>query len=883
MNRKLAIILMLILATTAFSSNKKPEYKKNREMKAIRTHEKIIIDGILSEKVWQNPGTDDFVMSEPIDGGEPTEKTIVWLAYDDKAIYVAARLFDSQPDKIVARLGRRDDRIDSDWFTFAIDPYFDRRSGFLFSVNPAGSIRDATLYNDSWKDYTWDGVWEWAVKVDDKGWTVELRIPYNQLRFQKKEKYVWGVNFSRFIMRKQELDTYVWIPKGDNAYVSHFAKLTGIEGINPGIFVEATPYMVGDITLSPKEEGNPFKTGHSYYANTGLDFKLGIKTNLTLTATINPDFGQVEVDPAVINLTAYETYYEEKRPFFIEGSSIFNFGKGGSTMQMNINWGDPQFFYSRRIGRTPRGYVSSNGYVKYPDRTTILGAAKITGKIGNGWNVGILDAITAREYAEIDLNGTRSSQEVEPLTNYNVVRIQKEFNEGRQGLGFITTSVFRNPETEEIESLLPRKSLVFGVDGWSFLDKSKKWVLTGWFGTSYVEGSKDSIFNLQHSPLHYFQRPDASHLKLDENATSMSGWAGKLYFNKEKGNWLFNASIAAISPGFEVNDMGFQFKGDIINSQLITGYIWFHPGKVFRTKILATGGSFSYDFGGTPLARLLLLMAHGELLNYWGGEVIFGYFPKSYDRDLTRGGPLARSPEGIFVRAKLFSDRRKPIVGFLTAQGAKTNTGEGNISVFLNLKWKPRSNISLSFGPQYFYRYSIAQWVTKVEDPLKTETYGYRYIFADIVQHTISSSIRINWSFTPKLSLQAYIQPFIATGDYSRLKELRKSKTYDFKVYGEEGSTVEFDGYTYTVDPDGIGPAEPFSVGNPDFNIKSLRGTVVLRWEYRPGSTLYLVWTQNRMDYANTGILNFGQDFMDMLTAPGDNIFLLKITYRWGK
>lgn len=883
MKRKSAILLILIFPAILLSQNKKTEHKKVREMRAIRTNEKIKIDGILSENVWQTQGTDDFVMSEPIDGGKPTEKTVVWIAYDDNAIYVAARLFDSQPEKIVARLGRRDDKIDSDWFTFAIDPYLDRRSGYLFSVNPAGSIRDATLYNDGWKDYTWDGVWEWATKIDNNGWTVEMRIPYNQLRFQKKEKYIWGVNFSRFIMRKQELDTYVWIPKGDNGYVSHFAKLTGIEGINPGIFVEATPYIVGDFTLSPREEGNPFKTGYSYYGNTGLDFKLGIKSNLTLTATINPDFGQVEVDPAVINLTAYETYYEEKRPFFIEGSNIFEFGKGGSTMNMNINWGDPQFFYSRRIGRPPRGYVNSNGYVKYPDRTTILGAAKITGKIGNGWNVGLLDAITAREFAEIDYNGSRSFQEVEPFTNYSVLRVQKEFNEGKQGLGFITTSVIRNMDTGEMKSLLPHRALVFGVDGWSFLDKQKKWVLTGWFGTSYVEGSKDAIFDLQQSPLHYFQRPDASHLHLDENASSMSGWAGKLYFNKEKGNWILNAAIAAISPGFEINDLGFQFRGDVINTQFITGYIWYHPGKVFRTKIIATGFGSAYDFGGNPLNRILLLMVQGELLNYWGGELLFGYIPESYDRDLTRGGPLAKSPEGIFIKPQLYSDRRKPIVGFLTGQFVRMKTGEKNLSLSMHIKWKPRSNLSISLGPEYFYRYSIAQWVTRIEDPLMTSTYGTRYIFADIFQHTISSSIRINWSFTPKLSLQAYLQPFIATGNYSRFKEFRKPKSYDFKVYGEEGSTIEFDGNIYTVDPDGAGPAEPFSFANPDFNMKSLRGTIVLRWEYRPGSTLYLVWTQNRMAYANTGILNFGQDFMDMLTAPGDNIFLIKLTYRWGK
>jgi len=881
--KKLAILILILLLPAMLFSENTNEDKKHRKFKAYRTNEKIKIDGILNEKIWQNPGIDDFVMSEPIDGGNPTEKTIVWVAYDDNNLYVAARLYDSEPDKIVKRLGRRDDRLDSDWFTFAVDPYFDRRSGFLFSVNPAGSIRDAYLYNDGWRDYTWDGVWYWAARIDSKGWTVEIKIPFSQLRFQKKEKYIWGVNFSRFIMRKQELDTFVWIPKEEsNAYVSHFAELNGIEGIKPKNLAEVTPYVVGDVTFSPEEEENPFATGHSFYGNIGLDFKLGIKSNLTFTGTINPDFGQVEVDPAVINLTAYETYYEEKRPFFIEGSSIFKFGVGGSTMNININWSNPQFFYSRRIGRTPQGSVDTEGYVKYPDRTTIIGAGKVTGKIGNGWNIGILNALTAREYAQIDLDGIRTSQEVEPFTDYNVLRVQKEFNEGKQGLGFITTSVFRNLDNEDLKAILPQKTLAFGVDGWSFLDKKKKWVLTGWFGTSYIEGSKDAIFSIQQEPQHYFQRPDAKYLHLDENATSMSGWAGRLYFNKEKGNWLFNAAVGAISPGFEINDIGFQFRGDLIQTQLVTGYVWFHPGKVFRTKTIAAGVSYDFDFGGTPLNKILLFMVQGDLLNYWGGQILAGYIPESYNKDLTRGGPLAKTPEAIMLNTELHSDSRKPIVGFLHSEFVKSKSGEKEFSLSLNLKWKPRSNISLSLGPRYYYRYSISQWVTKIDDPLMASTYGARYVFSDIIQHTISSSIRINWAFTPKLSLQAYIQPFIATGDYSRFKEFKRPKSYDFKIYGEEGSTINFDGDTYTVDPDGDGPAESFTFDNPDFNLKSMRGTVVLKWEFTPGSALYLVWTQDRMDEANTGILDIGRDFVDMLKAPGNNIFLIKISYRWG-
>ncbi len=880
--KKISAAFLSVLLSLSLWANS-PLDKKHRTVRAYRVQERIKIDGFLREKVWENPGFNDFVMSEPEDGGKPTETTVVWVAYDDDALYVAARLYDSEPDKIVGRLGRRDDRLDSDWFSFAVDPYFDRRSGFLFQVNPAGSVRDAYLYNDNWRDYSWDGVWEWAVRKDERGWTVEMKIPFSQLRFQKKDKYIWGVNFSRFIMRKQELDTFVWIPREETftAYVSRFAELTGIEGIKPKPLVEAIPYGVSSVKFSPREEGNPFAPGRSYYSNAGLDFKLGLKSNLTLTGTINPDFGQVEVDPAVVNLTAYETYYEEKRPFFIEGSSIFEFGTGGATMGSNINWEDPQFFYSRRIGAPPHGWARGR-FVKQADRTTILGAGKLTGKVGHGWNLGLISALTSREYAEIWQDGKTLLQEIEPLSLYNVARVQKEFDQGARGLGFIATGVFRDLRDPDLASSLAKKSMAFGLDGWSFLDEKRRWVVSGWFGTSYVVGNRDFIFSLQQSPLHYFQRPDASHLHLDPEAESLSGWAGRLTLGKQGGNWLFNLSSGVISPGFEINDLGFQFRGDRIHNQAVAGYVWYHPGKVFRQKILALAGAVDHDFGGNLLEEMFFIFAKGEFVNYWGGEVMAGYKARTWDRDLTRGGPMAESPRAGMLMGRLFSDRRKPVVFFLMADYLRAKTGEEEFTALARIKWKPRSNITLALGPMYNFRYNLAQWVTRVEDPSAVNTYGVRYVFADIIQHTLSASIRVNWAFTPRLTLQAYLQPFIATGDYSRFKELAAPRTYRFNLYGEGNSTIAFLNGFYTVDPDGSGPAPSFSFFNPDFNMRSMRGTVVLRWEYRPGSTLYLVWTQKRMDYENSGVLNLGRDVVDMIKAPGDNIFLLKISYRWG-
>lgn len=883
MGIKSAIIVILLLPLFLLAQPPTPQAQKT--VHATRTDGPINIDGVLEERVWQEEGYSDFIQSDPTDGAQPTEKTKIWVAYDEKSLYVAARLYDSQPELITSRLGRRDDFVDSDWFIFAVDPYYDRRSGYQFAVNPAGSIVDWTLYNDEWNDSTWDGIWEWKAVIDEEGWTVEIRIPYNQLRFPKKDEYVWGVNFRRVIKRKNERVGFVWVPKEDSGYVSRFAKLLGIQNIRPGRLIEFLPFSVVQAQYSPEESGNPFETGNKYLGNTGFDLKIGLKSNLTLDTTVNPDFGQVEVDPAVINLSDYETYFSEKRPFFIEGSNIFDqFGHGGATSNASISWSSPSFFYSRRIGRAPQGYVEQDGYVNFPDRSTILGAFKLTGKVGKGWNIGFINALTAREYAEIDSDGQRFKEEVEPFSYYGVLRTLREFNEGKQGFGFIATSVVRDLRNENLEDILNKNAFSLAIDGWTFLDKDKTWVTGGWIGGTRIEGSQTTILELQQSSLHYYQRPDATHVEVNEEATSLSGWGGRFYVNKERGNFLFNAAFGALSPGFDPNDVGFQSaNSDKINAHLLFGHRWPHPGKIFR-NVYVYGGPFrNYDFGGNKTGDGYLFIVEGQFLNYWGFNTMLAYNPQTISNTLTRGGPLALIPSGYQINLSLSTDSRKPIVisAYQSYYSRPTDgySWDGSVS----LRWKPRANISFSFGPGYYVRKSSIQWVTRVDDPLMTETFGMRYVFGGYYQRMLSSDIRLNWTFTPNLSLQLYLQPLLAVGEYNEFKELAKPKKYEYNLFGEYGSTISYSDSAeeYTVDPDGPGPAPDFSFGNPDFNLKSLRGTIVLRWEYLPGSILYFVWTQNRADDAHPGDFNFRRDMGDLFTAPGDNIFLIKISFRW--
>jgi len=868
-----------------------------KSVRALRAADPITLDGRLDEPAWKDAAASTgFTQNDPQDGTPATEPTDVWVAYDDHALYVAAFCHDSEPSKIRKRLGRRDSQTDSDWFMVAVDPYLDKRSGYAFYANPAGCITDAALSNDVNDDDSWDGVWETKTAINGEGWTIEIRIPFNQIRFPKKDEYVWGINFKRMIRRKNEESTFNWTPKSESAFVSRFATLEGLRGISPGGSVEFMPYAVSQAQFRPAESGNPFETGHRTLASAGFDLKIGLKSNLTLDATVNPDFGQVEVDPAVLNLSAYETYYEEKRPFFIEGASLFNnFGRGGVFINANINWPSPAFFYSRRIGRAPQGYVTEAGFARVPDRTTILGAAKLTGKLGRSWNVGWLNAVTGRESARIDQLGTRLTQEVEPLTYYGALRVQKDFNEGKSGIGLMATGVARDLDDETLAGILNKSALSLAADGWVSLDKKKSWVLGGWAGATRVEGSVEDILRLQNSSMHYYQRPDATHVEVDPTATTLSGWAGRINLAKQSGNLLVLANVGAISPGFNPNDTGFQYGGsDVINLQFLPGYQWTKPGKLFRYALVLGGWFRNYDFGGNKNWDGGLLEFQAQLRNFWQFDVMFAYNPDTVSKNQTRGGPLAVIPSGYQFNLMLETDNRKPVVLELSGTTYQRPRASEEWAGELAVRWKPISNFSLSVGPTLGHERNDIQWVTGVEDALMTATSGKRYVFGRLAQTVIGSEIRLDWTFTPKLTLQAYLQPYLAVGHYDAFKELAGPKTFAYNLYGDggwgdgaggaNGSTIGYDEVNgaYTVDPDGAaGAAPPFLFGNPDFNYKSLRGTVVLRWEYRPGSLLYFVWTQNRADYANPGDLRFGRDMTDLFSAPGDNIFLLKVSYRW--
>ena len=883
MKRFLPILMLLLIPMIIFGSGS----GKTGPEKVVPAYKvkdlNIKLDGKLTEPIWQSAPIKDFTQKDPDEGKPATEETNVWIAYDNENIYVAAFLHDSKAHTIDQSLARRDDYFPSDWFAFYVDPYNDKKTGYFFAVNAGGTRLDGVLFNDSWDDWSWDGIWESKTAVTDKGWTVEMKIPFSQMRFKQSDMMTWGVNFKREIKRNNEDDYFVMVPKKESGFVSRFASLEGLNGVQPKQRFEAMPYIVQKAQSLVHDASDPFYKSSQFKTTIGADFKVGIGTNLNVDATINPDFGQVEVDPAVINLSAFESYFNEKRPFFIEGMDNYYFGIGGANNNWGFNFGWPELFYSRRIGRSPRGGTSDADYVQYPSETRILGAAKLSGKLNESTTIGAISAMTERTYATLWNNGIQTREEVEPLSFYNVFRVKKEINEGRQSLGVMFTSTNRSFNNNSLQNDLSKSAYTFGVDGWTFLDEKKVYVLTGAFAGTYVSGTKEFLQTLQEQPIRYYQRPDQEFVKFDSNRTSLSGYYGRIMLNKQEGNFYINSAVGVVSPGFEQNDLGFQWMANRINAHTVIGYRWFDPDSLFRSKNVYMAYSRSLDFDGNTISNFIWYRLGGTFRNYYGlfagGNFNFGNLNPS----LTRGGPMGvNAPSYYFWIYGETDSREKLTLGLETDYSENTIGGTYHWSN-LSLTWKPNTQLTLSIGPTYEVNHAVRQWVDNFDDPTAVNTYNTRYVFASLKQYTLSTNIRLNWTFTPTLSLQLFMQPFFAVGDYYDFKEMAQPRTNNFNEYGKNGSTISYNADNedeeYTVDPDGSGPAKEFSFDDPDFNYKSLRGTAVLRWEFQPGSIFYFVWSHNQSNFDDPGNFSLTRDFRNLWSTNGDNIFLVKFSY----
>lgn len=845
---------------------------------AVRTSERLQVDGVLDEASWSSaePIT-RFTQVDPEEGAPVSEPTTVYLLYDDEALYVGARLDDSRP--VSTRLGRRDDYISSsDWFSVSLDSYRDYRTAYLLMVNPSGVRTDATL-TDRGPDGSWDPVWEAETTVTDSGWTVEMRIPFSQLRFRPMADQVWGIQIEREIARRQEEAVFSFTPKRERGGIARYGSLRGLRGLRPGDQLEIVPYVVGraahgEVESSPDVAfDNPFREESELQTRAGMDLKYRITSNLTLDATVNPDFGQVEADPAEVNLSAFESRFGERRPFFVEGSDIFSFGGGG--------WGAVNLFYSRRIGGAPQVTgIDGAVYSDVPDNSTILGAAKLTGKTAGGWSIGIMEALTQQEEARfVTADGEIGRVVVEPLSNHVVARARRETREGRSLFGGIFTAVNRRIGDDRVRDAVRSGAYTAGVDFRNeWLDRT--WVADGYLIGSHVRGSDRVILDAQMSPARYYQRPDAGHLTIDPTATSLDGYAGRMQLSKQAGeHWRGNVAGTVTSPGFEVNDLGYHYNADRIFIDTELRYVENRPGRLVRSWNVGGGPGVQWNYGGDFVLGSSSLRYRAELMSYWSVQASVRQSIGAYDDRLTRGGPLAWKPALRNYSLGVESDRRKAVSGRLETSYHHDTGGGWSRSLGLGLAIRPAPNWSMSFDPEYSRRYSAAQYVGVTDDPVAAATYGRRYLFAGLSQTTVSMATRLNFVFTPELTLEMFVEPFLASGDYGEVMELSEPGTFDFLTYGRDVGSVQAGDGEYLVDPDADGPAQPFSVRDRDFRRGSLNGNAVLRWEWRPGSTLFLVWQQARAARNSDGDFAFGPGFRDLWSERPNNVLLLKMSY----
>jgi len=839
----------------------------------------LSVDGKLDEPAWQNATwQDDFTQYEPSEGKNPSQKTDFAILLDENHIYVGFRCWDNHPDSIVQRLTQRDN-VDGDLVAVQFDSYFDKRTAFSFFVNAAGIKQDFIISNDGEnEDNTWDPIWSVKTSRDDKGWYAEIKIPLTQLRFEANSEQTWGLQVARMLFRKQEVSLWQASSKKTAGWVSQYGELKGLKNLKSRKVADIMPYAVARTDRYEKEPGNPFKqSGKKNQLDVGLDGKLGLTNNLTLDFTINPDFGQVEADPSQVNLTSFETFFQEKRPFFIEGKNILSF----PLMFGDGDLASENLFYSRRIGRRPHNSpeLEDDEYVKAPEFTSILGAAKITGKTKTGWSLGVLESLTSDEFADIS-NGHQRREMIEPFTNYTIGRVQKDFNKGNTFLGGIFTSVNRNLEEEQLNYL--HKSAFTG--GFDFVHKwhNKDWELDFSTYFSRVEGSAEAITNTQKSWIHGFQRPDASYLKLDTTRTSLSGQGGKVVLAKNGGKLKFMAATAWKSPGLELNDVGYMRQADNILEVVWVGYRIYEPFSIFRNMNLNFNQWTEWNFGGELTGPGGNINAHTQLKNYWNFHLGGNWNGVGLSTTELRGGPALKSSGTKNIWFAFGSNDQKRLTGEaqIMLLGGNEKNSKQMFDCGISFGYRPSKSLKITLSPNFNSNNDELQYVTQQDYSNKTD-----YIFARIHQKTLSASLRINYIITPNLSIQYWGQPFLASGKYSEFKRITDSRAGN---YTDRFSLLSNNELAY-VNPDEMyrvsdqAGNQLYTFDQPDFNMKEFLSNMVVRWEYLPGSTIYLVWSQTRNQSVSNGNFNFNNDLTKLFDEKPYNVFLLKMSFRLGK
>jgi hypothetical protein len=824
------------------------------------------IDGRLDEAVWRQAAwTRDFTTREPVEGGQPAGATEVAFLVDGGNLYVGARMAGAAPGDVRAQLARRDREGDAEQLAVSLDTYRDRRTAYTFAVSAAGTRIDYYHPSDSEgsRAYSFDPVWQAETRVDSAGWTAEMRIPLSQLRFTAAPEQVWGVNVVRRVPARNEVAYWALVRRDDVGWSSRMGELAGLGALRPSRRVELLPYVAAEGRLAqPADPRDPFVDDYESGMRVGGDLKMGLGPSFTLEATINPDFGQVEADPAEVNLTQFETFFSERRPFFVEGTALL---------------GSRGLFYSRRIGAPPPGTPGAD-YWERIDNTTILGAAKLTGRTRRGLTVGALAAVTARENAATfdTATGSFGRAEVAPPAAYGVVAVQQEFGRDRSTLGASLTGVRRSMDGASPLAALVAEQAVTGV-----VDGRLRWAggqydISAFAGYSYVTGDSLAILRLQRSSRRYFQRPDADHVEVDPSRTALGGLLLGINHSKMRGRWLWDVDYSEQQPGLELNDAGQQGSAD---NRYLSGNLRYRdtePGRVFRSYNVGFYQEAQWNFDGIRNLYALGVVGWGELRNFWGWEVSAFRITRALSDDLTRGGPLMGTPGGWQVQTEVTGNPANRTRWLVDAELQRDELGGWSTELAGELSFRPGARWELSVVPSWIRGVTAQQYVLDREGGPEA-TFGRRYVFARVEMSEVAAQIRLNYALSPDLTLETYAEPFASSGRFYDFGELRGARSSELLAYGEEGTTLTPDagtgGWQVT---DG---AAEFTLPNHDYDVRSFRSNAVLRWEWRPGSTLFVVWQQNRAREVPEWRRLGPGDLFGSLGARGDNFLALKATY----
>ncbi len=851
---------------------------------AVRLAGAIHVDGRLNDADWiRAEFFADFRQREPVENGEPGDRTEVAFLFDDRALYVGARMRSHVPAAVPRDLTRRDQYGNAEHLVVSLDPFHDRRTAYSFSVTSSGVRRDYYTPRDNEgfqnRDFTFDPVWDARVQFDSTGWTAEMRIPFSQLRFSRKAVQEWGLNLNRWIPTRNEDDYWIVVPRNQTGFASRFGTLAGLDGIKPARRIELVPYLASNGTFAgtPNARNLLNPNGREVAARAGADLKVGLGPNLTVDAAFNPDFGQVDADPAEVNLTAFETFFSERRPFFTEGSQLLR-----STVD--------NYFYSRRIGASPRGDAVAD-FVRRPANTTILAATKITGRLASGLSIGGLTAITDREFAKTydSLPGRFGKTLVEPRAQYGVIRLQQQFGADGSTIGAIVSGVHRSFSGDSAVAAALSARAVGGAVDWVLRFQGGRYEITGDIGGSSVEGSAAAITAIQASSRHYLQRPDFQYRHLDPTARSLRGLQARIRVDKNAGNWLGGAEVATESPGFETNDMGRIQGADDIDWNADINHRWTVPGRLFRgaTVGLFTRGNLNYD--GVRTQTLVSLFTNQTWKNFMSSSVNVSCNLRAQSDVLTRGGPLMGTPAGCEGNVGLNSSFASKTAWRAFANVYHSEDGDWQYRISGGFTLRPTSALSVSVDPNFSSSLDHRQYITALALG-RAGTYGTRYLFGAIRRTTIVAQIRLNYTFSPNLTLEAYAEPFAAGGSYRGVGELSAPRSRRVLAYGTGGTTILATSPDSLTVRDGV-TGTTFGAPTPDFNALSFRSNLVLRWEWRPGSTLFLVWQHNRARFCTAsdpgscpgglrpGSLVGPGALGDALGARGDNFLAFKISY----